>query len=297
MERYIDLHTHSIYSEGVLDCKKLVTLAKKHNIKVMALTDHNVIDGVTEITELAKKIGIKIIPGVEIYTNYNNKGLHLLGYNFRSGKSALSATMEKLQAGHRPQVLRSIKNLRSRGFIIDEERLFNSPSRYLGAVHLLREMENHPENVVKMAKELPAGQNHYFGKVYFYFGHGQPAYFANAELPTPEAIDIIKQSGGFSVLAHPGQQLTYEEDGVILKLIKEGLDGVEVLSPYHNWHQTEHYQVAAIKNNLLITGGSDYHADIDYTKKELVKRQWEYFKVPYNIYLDLTNRIKNLKKD
>jgi len=71
-----------------------------------------------------------------------------------------------------------------------------------------------------------------------------------------------------------------------------GLDGLETLSPYHTWHQIEHYQNLALTNNLLMTGGSDYHSDIDFSKEKLVHRQWDYFKVPYVFFENIKNYLK-----
>jgi len=291
MAQYIDLHTHSIYSEGTLNCEQLLSLAQKNNISILSLTDHNVIDGVPEITELSEKYKIKIIPGVEIYTRHKNKGLHLLGYNFKLENTALSKSLRELQNDHVKKIKKTLDCLKKQEFKIDAEQLLNNPSRYLGVVHILKEMEKYSENKKKMEKELPLEQNNYFNKVFHYFGFGQPAYLPQSELPTIKAIDIIKKSGGLAVLAHPGQQLTFEEEGIINELIKKGLDGLEVISPYHNWHQIECYQKLALKNNLFITGGSDYHTDINRSKRALIKRQWDYFKVPFNIYDNLKKSI------
>ncbi|MFA6099140.1 MAG: PHP domain-containing protein [Patescibacteria group bacterium] len=288
---YIDLHTHSVYSEGALSCRELLGAASKYGIKVLSLTDHNVIDGVPEITRLAEEHKIKIIPGVEIYTRHQNKGFHLLGYNFKPGKTVLADSLIVLQADHQQKVRQTVAELIKQGFIINAESLFSGPSRYLGVVHLIKELEKNPANLKKMEVELPPAENNYFGKVYHYFGYGQPAYLPQSELPTAEAIDIIKKSGGLAVLAHPGQQLTFEEDPIIGDLIKNQLDGLEVLSPYHNWRQVEHYQKMALDNNLIITGGSDYHTDVDISKKELIKKQWDYFKVPYEIYKNLNRNL------
>ena len=290
MDKYIDLHVHSTYSEGVLTCQQLLELARKNQISVLSLTDHNVIDGVPEITELSKKYKIRIVPGVEIYTRHQNKGLHLLGYNFQLGDTELSRSLKRLRQDHLEKVRQSIANLKKQGFTIEAETIFNNQSLYLGAVHILKELEKHPENQEKINEELPPDQNNFFGKIYYYFGQGQPAYLPQSELPTKKAIDIIKQSGGLSVLAHPGQQLTFEEDNIIHDLVQNGLNGLEAISPYHNWHQIEHYQKMALKNNLLVTGGSDYHTDIDFSKKELIKRQWDYLKIPYTIYDNLIKK-------
>lgn len=294
MESYIDLHTHSVYSEGALTCQELIAAAKKNSIKILSLTDHNVIDGVQEIINHGKKEGLHIIPGVEIYTRYKNIGFHLLGYNFKQGDSKLLQALVELQNDHLIKLDQCLASLIKQGFTINKKNLLEGPSKYIGVVHIIKELEKNKENIAKMNQELQSEHNNYFGKVYHYFGYGQPAHLPHSELPTPEAVDIINQSGGFSVLAHPGQQLTFEQSHIIDELSQQGLNGLEVLSPYHNWHQIEHYQKIAMKNDLLITGGSDFHTDIDFKGPESIKRQWDYFKVPYSIYKNLKQKISNI---
>jgi len=291
MPQYIDLHTHSVYSEGSLTCQQLLKLAHQQNISVLSLTDHNVIDGLTEIINLSKQFGITVIPGVEIYTRYKGHGLHLLGYNFDLQKTTLADSLADLQKDHLQKVEISIKNLVRLGFKISFDDVLKNKSRYLGVIHILKELEKQPENVTKIKKALPDKHLNYFSKVFFYFGKGQSAYLPQSELPTEEAVDIIKKSGGLAVLAHPGQQLTHEQDNIIVDLAKAGLDGLEAISPYHNWHQIEHYQRLAQRNDLIITGGSDYHADLSPDKGNAITKQWDYFRIPMSVYEKLKNKL------
>lgn len=292
MNRYIDLHVHSHWSEGALSCRELLDYAQRCSFSVIALTDHNVIDGVPELEQLAKPYRIKTLPGVELYVQHHGRDLHLLGYGFRPGQTPLAAQLRKLQALHHQDITRTLSTLERRGYLVNEKRLFSGPSRYLGAVHLLKEIESFPANRRKIERALTTAQRNYFQKVYFFFGKTGLAPLPQPSLPAEKAIGIIKQSGGLAILAHPGQQLTFEQDSIIYELILAGLDGLEVLSPYHNWHQIEHYQKMTIEKKLLLTGGSDYHTDIDYMKHVLVKRQWDYFKVPYAVYKELLPHLK-----
>jgi len=294
MKQNIDLHTHSHYTGGKCSPDELCALAKKNDISVLALADHNVIDGISELRQAGKKYDIHIINGVEIYTRYRNQNLHLLGYNFELGDNKLTQTLNTLQEENLHNVKRSIHSLQKQGFIIDEELIFNGPAKNRGVIHVLEEIERHPINLKKMEKELPEDKRNFFGKVKFYMGYDTPAALRVSEIPTDEAISIVQQSGGFSILAHPGQQLNYKGDALILELVKAGLEGIEMLSPYHSWHQIEHYQIFALEHELLVTGGSDFHGDINFTKKEQLARQWDYFKVPYTFYKNLKKHIPNL---
>lgn len=294
MEQQIDLHTHSHYSGGERSCSDLLKLAEENNVSVLSITDHNVIDGVDEAIDCADEFGIHVVPGVEIYTRYRNQNLHLLGYNFELGDTELSRTLRKLQEENEHNVRQSIHNLQEQGFTIDEAKIFKSPSINRGVLHIIKEIEQYPKNVKKMRRELPTDKQDFFGKVKFYMGYDKPAALRVSELPTDEAIETVRRSGGFTILAHPGQQLNYEGNELILELVEVGLEGIEILSPYHSWHQIEHYQKFALKHKLLVTGGSDYHGDIDFTKKESVRRQWDYFSVPYSIYEKLKEQVPTI---
>lgn len=294
MEHKIDLHFHSHYSEGALSVDQLLKQAKKFGFTVLSLTDHNVIAGVPEILEKAPRYDIKAISGVEIYTRYQNIALHLLGYNFNPENEKILEVMHELQNDNENKIKTSINNLKAEGFIIDEHRLFNSPSRNYGAVHILAEMEKEPRNIEKIKRDLPTQHDDFFVKIEQYFGDGKPGKFTISEIPTDEAIKLIDMAGGFASLAHPGQQLSFKYDNIIIELKNHGLRAIEVLSPYHNWHQIEHYQEMALNHKLLMTGGSDYHGDINFSKNELLDRQWNYFHVPYTFYEELINKIPNL---
>ena len=293
-EHKIDLHFHSHYSEGALSVDQLLKQAYKFGFNVLSLTDHNVIAGVPELLKKAPKYDIKAISGVEIYTRYQNIALHLLGYNFDHTNSKLLEIIHELQADNENKMKISINNLKAEGFIINEKRLFDSPSHNFGAVHILAEMEKEEKNIKKIKRDLPTQYDNFFVKINEYFGDGKPGKFTISEIPTDEAIKLIDIAGGFSSLAHPGQQLSFKYDNIIIELKNHGLRAIEVLSPYHNWHQIEHYQEIALNHKLLMTGGSDYHGDINFSKNELLDRQWNYFHVPYTFYEELKNKIPSL---
>lgn len=291
MERYIDLQIHSVYSDGLLSGAQIIAKAKKYKISVLSLTDHNTIDGYYELAVLGRKNNIKIIPGLELYTHYHGKGLHLLGYNFDLKNEILNDILAQSQKEQRENLRKSIHNLHKMGFVMDEQKILRSQSKFPSVLHLLQEMERHPQNVMKMKMDL--GKNYsFFNKIFHYFSKGKAAYLSLPRSEIKEAIKLIKQAGGIPVLAHPGQQLTFEQDYIINELTKAGLEGLEVISPYHNWRQIEHYQRMAQRLKLAITGGTDFHYDIDFTGKELVKNQWDYFRVPYNVYLNFKKYLK-----
>jgi len=184
------------------------------------------------------------------------------------------------------------------GFKIDFTEIDKIKSKYCGFRHLKTIVEKHETNIKKMITEIKPqfGKPTLFEFINFYFAKDKPAFVPDINMPidTKDAIIAITTAGGLPVLAHPGQQLSWDDDYLIYKLKSAGLRGIEVLSPYHNWHQVEHYQKIANDLDLIITGGSDFHGDlVDPTlKNQFIKSAWNYFKVPYEIYINFKKFLK-----
>ncbi len=296
--KYIDLQLHSVYSDGELLPRQLVERAKKENLAVIALTDHNTIDGVTKAQEAGTKEKIEVIPGVEIYTEFSGKRLHLLGYNFNLEDKNLNDLLWQSQVHHLEWAKKSLKKMAEMGFQIDFSDLEKIKSKYCGFRHLKTIVEKYKSNIQKMAADIRPqfSEPTLFEFINFYFADGKFAHIPemNMSIDTILAIKTISDAGGLPVLAHPGQQLSWSDDHLISELKDAGLKGLEVLSPYHNWHQTEHYQKIANDLDLVISGGSDFHGDlVDFSlKHQFVKSAWDYFRVPYAVYETLKKHLK-----
>lgn len=275
-----DLHFHSYYSDGIYSPKELVTRLKKRKMQKVALTDHNTVDGVKEFLILAKEEGLKAITGVEIYTNYQGKSLHLLGYGFNLEDKKLNIALKGLQAQRIPRIKKAIKILQADGWELDEKEVFNTVSSYPGLVHLAGPLQKNPQNWERIKKDF----NWFEGKIipiteiiarYFVKSDGH-LICPETILPFVQAIDLIKQAGGWTVLAHPGQQLSWRDDDLIVKLKEIGLDGLEAISSHHSWSGMEHWQKIARENDLEITIGSDFHGEVPQEWGFKVRSQWEY---------------------
>lgn len=289
-EKFIDLHLHSIYSEGALSPEQLIKRALKNNRVAIAIADHNTIAGSKILLKIALK-NLRVLSGVEIYTKYKKQNFHLLGYNFNLQNEEFNSVLTELEKKHLKAVKKCLKNFNKIGFLIDEEGVLNTPSHYIGHGHIVHQLEKNPKNLKKLQKFIqPDGRLSFFLVVNAFLTKDRPAYLEETDLPVDQAIKLIKKAGGIPVLAHPGQQLSWERDYYIKILKAMGLQGLEVISPYHNWGQIEHYQKMALNLNLAITGGSDFHCDINFTSRELIKNQWDYFKVPYQIFVEFEKR-------
>jgi len=296
--KYIDLQMHSTYSDGDLTPVQIINRAKKENLAVISVTDHNTIDGVALAIKAGKQKNIAVIPGVEIYTEFGGKKLHLLGYNFDLKNKELNELLWQSQVHHLEWAKKSLKKMADLGFQIDFSDLEKLKTKHLGFRHLKTIVEKYKTNQEKMTREIKPQfkEPTLFEFINFYFAEGKPAHVPDINMPitTPQAIAAIILAGGLPILAHPGQQLSWQDDHLISELKNAGLRGLEVLSPYHNWHQTEHYQKLANDLDLVITGGSDFHGDlVDKTlKTQFVHSAWDYFKVPYAVYENLKKYLK-----
>ena len=287
MEKYIDLHTHSTYSEGTLTPRQIVEKAKHYNIKALALTDHNTVNGVTDFLVLCKKAGIIGIPGVEMYATWRGHTLHILGYFIDVQNHWLRVTLEELCAKRYKDIEEIAFHLKKEGFILDLDKLWKTGSDYIGFGQIIAWLEAHPKNVRRMQRDLKSKDPDFFDVINYYFRRKRGPRLDETAVPIKDALHMIEKAGGAAILAHPAKQLRWDQDFIILELKKMGLAGIEVLSPYHTWHQVEHYQRFAKRNRLKMTGGSDLHSLIPKPESKHIQLQWDYHKVPYSMYESL----------
>ncbi|MBU1037125.1 PHP domain-containing protein [Patescibacteria group bacterium] len=294
-KKFIDLHFHSVYSDGSLTIPELINQLKKYDLKAVSLTDHNTVAGIKEFLKKGEKAGIKIIPGIELYTHYKKFELHILGYNFDYNYPPLQKKLAILATQRIIDIKKSLKILKKQGFKINEKHLFNGPSKYIGFGGIVKELYQFPENVKKLQKEMKTTIPHFFSIINKYFSKKRPAYLPETSIPIKQAVALIHQAGGLAILAHPAQQLG-RKSKIVEELKKIGLDGLELLSPYHRWHDIEYWQRIANSLQLIVTGGSDFHSTIFDPKQALIKEQWQYHKVPYLIYEKLKPSLNKYKK-
>ncbi len=287
----IDLHIHSTYSEGNLTPKQIVQIAKKLHLAVISLCDHDGLDGVPEAIFWGKKLGVKIIPGVEIYADYKKWTLHLIGYGIDLENKALNNLLKNLQEKHLKDVQKTVINLQKIGFEIDFKKLIKTSSKYIGLGQIISALNKKPKNLLKIKRDIAKNKPTFFDIIKQYFTENKKAYLPEASTSFAKALSAIKSAGGLPILAHPGQQLKWDDDQVILELKKLGILGLEVITPYHSFHQIEHYQQIAHNLNLVITGGTDLHTS-QISALGPIKNQWDYFCISYQIYNNLKKYLK-----
>lgn len=246
----IDLHLHTTHSDGSLAPAEVLALAHKAGVAALAITDHDITTGIPEALEAGARLGIEIIPGVEISSSYGDNELHILGYFLDWQDPTLNARLGTLRASRHRRNPLIIERLRALGQDItyDEVRTL-AGTESVGRPHIARVMMD--KGYVKSAKEA-------FDR---FLAQGKPAYVPR-ELPDPaEAMGWIRAAKGVPVLAHP---LWARQNGEGLyklceRLKAEGLGGIEVHYSTHNPKQTAELLDMAKRLDLLVTGGSDFH--------------------------------------
>ncbi len=297
--KYIDLHTHTIHSDGALSSEELVRKAKENNLAAIAVADHEDTDGIDDAIRFGKKLGVEVVPAVEITTYADPETEHhILGYFIDYKDKKFQKKLAVIQDARQRKSEKVVKKLNSLGFEINYGDLKALASGTIVSPHIAWSVINDLENRKKLKKEFGGVPNtgEFIRK---YLIPGGPAYVLR-EAPTPkEAVDMIHSVGGVAVIAHPcwtvvkkeGDKLVFD-DKEFERLAKTGIEGVEALAHRESEEDTkmciDHFTDLAKKHKLLVTGGSDFHG-FGSAGKDLGFSNF-YLKVPYSVLEDLKKR-------
>lgn len=244
---HADLHSHSILSDGTLTPEELVDAAAAAGIRVFALTDHDSTEGLERARARCAERGIEWIPGVEISTDYEKTGAHLLGLFLQEWEqSALQNIFKISRDGRRARVHAQVARLNELGYVITADEVFaQAGGETVAKPHVAQ---------VLIDKGHFKDRDEVFDKL---LGDGKPGAVERPKITLPQAIAAVHAAGGMAVLAHPGLEGFSDEQITALK--GEGLDGIEVFHPDHSPGQRENFIVLAAKLKLKMSGGSDFH--------------------------------------
>ncbi|SES77400.1 PHP domain-containing protein [Anaerobranca gottschalkii] len=240
----MDLHIHSLHSDGTMSIKKIIEIAESLNLEIISITDHDTVSGVQEAIELVKGKEIKLVPGIEINTEYKKKEVHILGYFIDIFNDNLIETIEYLRNERVNRVKKIITKLNNLNIPITfEEVLEQSKGESIGRPHIALAMikKGYGKTVAEIFDE--------------YIDQGKPAYVERFKLSPYDAIKLIRNANGIAVLAHP--RLVKDED--IVNELLPHLDGLEVFHSEHTEEDSNYYLNKALQYNLIVTGGSDCH--------------------------------------
>lgn len=251
----LDLHTHSIYSDGALSPEEIVDTAFDLGLSAIAITDHDNILAYDYAVARAKKQAEEtgrtppeIVPGIEINTIHNKDEVHILGYFFDSTDKDLLDMISYQQHVRVEQITKIVANLNKIARIrisMDDITSLIQQGGSIGRPHIARAIVNvgGVSNVIEAYKK--------------YINDEAPTYVQRKTVSPHEAVETIYEAKGIPVLAHP-HDLVVTED-LVKELMNYGLRGIEVYHRRHSPAMIEYFSSMAEKYNLIITGGSDCH--------------------------------------
>ncbi|RKY81404.1 PHP domain-containing protein [candidate division KSB1 bacterium] len=245
VDEWIDLHVHTHYSDGMRSPEEMVREAKKAGLKALGIVDHDTVDGLKEAESAGQKLGVEIVPGVELSSQYKGMDIHILGYYFNRESSAIKDYLKKFQDERFVRAEKIVKNLQKIGVNISLDEVINkSKGKNIGRPHIADVL-------------LERGYVETFQEAFYrYIGYGSESYVEKFKITPQEAVSLIAEAGGLSFLAHPGPSIS---DQMIVEFAKAGLNGIEIVHPKHSQSRTSYLQRLARKLDLMVCGGSDCH--------------------------------------
>lgn len=249
MNGFIDLHTHSVCSDGALRPAEVVKTAKEAGLRAMALSDHDSVEGVAEAVDEGRKIGVEVVPAIELSVQSDTE-THILGYYLNTANRTLLAELEKAKQVRYRRQQETCEKLQGLGFDVTmAEAEAIAPSGVVCRAHFARLLTDKgycasPKEA--FTKWLDCGKAAYSGLQYF-----TPA----------QGVRLIKQAGGLAFVAHLHLIKLADEPlrEFIESLIPEGLDGIEGYYTDYTPQMQDKYQALAAELGLLISGGTDFH--------------------------------------
>ncbi|MGH7605457.1 MAG: PHP domain-containing protein [Gemmatimonadaceae bacterium] len=245
---FVDLHTHSTASDGTLPPEQVIEAAERCKLGALALTDHDTIDGVRRAREVGDRVGIRVIPGVELSAFDGEHEVHLLALHL-SQLEALERRLLELRASRHARAGRIVEKLNTLGIPLTlDEVLKESNGGAVGRPHVARAL---------IARGAVVDFRDAFMR---YLGANGTAFVPKDKLMVEDAIAIAHEAGALAIWAHPGDGGRRDR---LEPFVTAGLDGVEIRHPSHSAEDMKRLQALADFFGLVPSGGSDWHGASD----------------------------------
>lgn len=250
----IDLHTHTTFSDGTLTPTELVQEAAGLGLNALAVTDHDAVDGLPEALAAGERLGIRVVPGVEINCEHEQVTMDVLGYFLAGAPSEeLEEELAELRHYRDERNARILQRLADLGYPVGDRDLAEAAGGgAVGRPHI-------GEAMVRLGyvESVSDAFKHFLRR-------GAPAWVDRRRLALGAAIRLLRASGGLPVIAHPGIIRTDAAglEHIVREAARLGLAGLEVLYPLHDEHTVELCAELAERYALVPTGGSDYHGRV-----------------------------------
>ncbi len=246
----IDLHTHSTESDGTLTPEELMEHAKETGLTAIALTDHDTTDGIARARPLAEELGIELVPGIELSTDYSGTEVHILGYYIDENNPEFSAKLREFVDSRDSRNEKMTAFLQKEGFNITMKELYReNPGSVITRAHFARYLVEH--GFVKDRETV-------FRK---YLGDNCRCYVPREKITPFEAVRLIQTGGGLAFFAHPVLcHMNHDRLRYFIRKLKEaGLSGIEAVYSMNEPGDERNLRKLAAEYDLLISGGSDFH--------------------------------------
>ena len=256
-----DLQSHSTYSDGALAPADVVRRAAGAGVELLALTDHDSVDGVDEARAAAAQVAIGLVPAVELSAvDGGGEDVHVLGYLLDVHDPVLGERVAGARSERVTRAARMADRLRELGFVVEDGVLERrrAAGRSIGRPHLAEAVVSHPGNRARLEREgvttvdtfLPA-----------YLIPGRPGFLPRTSPTVEQAIEWVHDAGGVAVWAHPFWDI--ESPATVLETLERfrgwGVDGVECFYRTHSREQTDLLASECERRGLLTTGSADFH--------------------------------------
>lgn len=248
----IDLHVHTTASDGQYTPTEIIKAAAEKDISVIAITDHDTIEGIDEGAAAAREFGVTFVPGCELNINFPTGEFHLLGLGLKNISSSFTDLLENLVKNRNLRNEQIIEKIRADGIDLTlEEMKADFPGNVIGRPHFAAEL---------VKKGIVKNRQLAFDK---YLAKGRPWYVERVGSNLDEAIVAIKESGGVPVIAHPmSLYLSWGKlPDALQNIFERGVMGLEAFHPGARVTDCLRLEEVARKIGFFVTAGSDFHGE------------------------------------
>jgi len=242
-----DFHLHSSASDGVHPPAWVVERAAANGVRLLSLTDHDTTEGLAEARAAAGRLGLRLVPGMEISTDVGKVDAHLLAYGFDVHARELQDFMASMRNGRKERLTKIVRILAEHGMAIEEARVLEiAGEASVGRPHVARAL---------VEKGYVASVQEAFD---LWLGNGKPADVNRERLDPAESIDLVHRHGGVVFIAHP---IFMGEDYAtpVAQLAGWGANGIETYYKHYPPEVVAYHEQLSLRHDLVRSGGSDYH--------------------------------------